>query len=112
MAPTLLPIKIALALCLMETAATLTGGAPELLRCRAALPYRHRDPIPLRFDEATSMGLVLTDARLSTVAGSSPEALQAEAASRWDLLEAAFAMYLPATAYLPSTWLTREAVPR
>ena len=55
----------------------------------------NRDPIPLRFYEATSTGLVLTDDLLATVAGSSQEALRAEAASRWDLLEAAFAMHLP-----------------
>ena len=55
----------------------------------------NRDPIPLRFYEATPKGLVLTDALLATVQGSIQEVLQAEAASRWDLLEAAFAMHLP-----------------
>lgn len=39
--------------------------------------------------------MVLTDNRLSTVQGNIQEALHAEAASRWDLLEAAFAMHLP-----------------
>ena len=54
------------------------------------------DPTLLRFDEATSNGLVVADARLSTIQGGVREALRAEAASRWDLLEAAFAMHLPA----------------
>ncbi len=55
----------------------------------------NRDPIPLRLYEATSTALVLTDDLLATVAGSSQEALRAEALSRWDLLDAAFAMHLP-----------------
>lgn len=55
----------------------------------------NRDPIPLRFYEATPKGLVLTDALLATVQGSTQEALQTEASSRWDLLEAAFAIHLP-----------------
>lgn len=53
------------------------------------------DPIPLRFYEATASGLVLTDALLATFQDNPQEALRAEAASRWDLLEAAFAMHLP-----------------
>jgi hypothetical protein len=53
------------------------------------------DPIPLHFYETTSSGLVLPDSRLSTFQGSSQEILRAEAESRWDLLEAAFAMHLP-----------------
>lgn len=55
----------------------------------------NHDPIPLRYYEATPKGLILTDALLATVHGSPQEALHAEAASRWDLLEAAFAMHLP-----------------
>lgn len=37
----------------------------------------------------------MTDALLATVQGNAQEVLRAEAASRWDLLEAAFAMHLP-----------------
>ena len=64
-----------------------------------AVPRFHavnRDPIPLRLYEAASTALVLTDDLLATVAGSSQEALRAEAARRWELLKAAFAMHLPA----------------
>jgi hypothetical protein len=52
-------------------------------------------PIPLPFYEQTSNGLVLTDVLLGLFAPAPRPDLQAEVASRWDLLEAAFAMHLP-----------------
>jgi 5-methylcytosine-specific restriction endonuclease McrA len=52
-------------------------------------------PVPLPFYEQTPAGLILTDALLSLFAPAPRPDLQAEVASRWDLLEAAFAMHLP-----------------
>ena len=46
------------------------------------------DPTLLRFDEATSNGLVVADARRSTIQGGVREPLRAEPWSRADLLEA------------------------
>jgi hypothetical protein len=51
-------------------------------------------PIPRPFYEVTNSGLVLTDGLLALFATEQPM-LRAEVASRWDLLEAAFAMHLP-----------------
>jgi hypothetical protein len=52
-------------------------------------------PVPLPFYEQTLAGLVLTDALLELFGPAPRLDLQAEVASRWDLLEAAFAMHLP-----------------
>lgn len=51
--------------------------------------------VPLQFYEHTSTGLVLTDALLGLFGAYPRPDLQAEVLSRWDLLEAAFAMHLP-----------------
>lgn len=52
-------------------------------------------PVPQPFYEQTTSGLVLTDTLLSLFGERPRPDLQAEVASRWDLLEAAFAMHLP-----------------
>jgi 5-methylcytosine-specific restriction endonuclease McrA len=52
-------------------------------------------PIPAPFYEATPTGLVLMDSLLDLFGDTARPDLQAEVASRWDLLEAAFAMRLP-----------------
>lgn len=52
-------------------------------------------PVPLTFYEQTATGLVLTDALLSLFSERLRPDLQSEVASRWDLVEAAFAMHLP-----------------
>jgi hypothetical protein len=55
----------------------------------------NRDPVPLRFYEATPTGLRLTDQLLSLFYEMRHDEMRAEVESRWDLLEAAFAMHLP-----------------
>jgi hypothetical protein len=52
-------------------------------------------PVPLPFYEQHQHGLVLTDALLGLFGDHPRPDLQAEVTSRWDLLEAAFAMHLP-----------------
>lgn len=52
-------------------------------------------PVPLTFYEATPGGLILTDALLNLFASYSRSDLQTEVTSRWDLVEAAFAMHMP-----------------
>lgn len=52
-------------------------------------------PIPVPFYETTPNGLVLTDSLLALFSEAVRLDLQAEVVSRWDLLEAAFAMRLP-----------------
>jgi 5-methylcytosine-specific restriction endonuclease McrA len=53
-------------------------------------------PVPLAFYEQTATGLVLTDALLGLFGSRPRPDLRAEVAGRWDLVEAAFAMRLPA----------------
>lgn len=52
-------------------------------------------PISMSFYEATPNGLVLMDSLLALFGEDARRDLHAEVASRWDLLEAAFAMHLP-----------------
>lgn len=52
-------------------------------------------PLTVQFYETTNQGLVLTDSLLTLFHETARVDLQREVASRWDLLEAAFAMHLP-----------------
>jgi 5-methylcytosine-specific restriction endonuclease McrA len=70
-----------------------TGTLTESAAIEQVARQGFTDVVP-RFHEATPTGLVLTDNLLAVFRRTRPD-LQAEVVSRWDLLEAAFAMHLP-----------------
>lgn len=47
-------------------------------------------PVPARFYEQTTSGLIITDAAFAVLSGNDQPILQQDITSRWDLLEAAF----------------------